>query len=159
MAFVRSLEELVRVLAQGRVAHALDAAAHELELPSHADLPGGLVIRWETRVPFVSVRHLLFDNLPVDRTADLETAVARVNHHIDVSGFNLDHLRRRLYYRVSIPAFAGVDSDDLNRVAKGVIANAREFAPAFGAVIAGRAGAEVAQIYKDLAQSRAAHFA
>ncbi len=159
MPLVRSFDELVRVLGVARVPHRANHDTREVELPSHTDLPGALVMQWASRVPFVVVRHALFEHLPADRLAELETAIARVNHHIDVSGFNLDHLRRRLYYRVSVPAFDGIDPELLSRVAKGVIANAVEFATSFGAVIAGRPGSEIAQIYRDVATSRAAMFA
>ncbi|MCB9562026.1 MAG: hypothetical protein H6708_16605 [Kofleriaceae bacterium] len=158
MPVVHSFDEFVSALEKLKVPHRAVVSSREVELQSNTALPGPLVFRWETSVPFVTVRQYVLEDLPAERMDELEHAVVRVNHHLPVTGFGLDHLRRRLYYRVATPVFAGVDVDVLNRLAKGVLANAKEFAASFQAVASGRAGAEIAEIYKDYAQSRAAHF-
>lgn len=159
MGLIRTFGDLVRVLEEGAIPHRSHADAHVVELPSPDELPGPVTVGFSPRVPFVVVRQVMFDNLAVDRLPDLEAAIARVNHHLDAGGFSVDHLRRRLEYRVSVPLFDGISADALGKIARGVIANAREFATTFGAVIAGRPGAEVAQIYKDVAHARATRFA
>lgn len=68
------------------------------------------------------MRQYLLDDVPADRLTELERAVTRVNHHLEVPGFGLDHLRRRVYFKLAAPVFAGIDTDTLNRLAKGALA-------------------------------------
>lgn len=159
MGAIRTYSDLVRVLEQGAIPHRSHPDAHMVELPSPDELPGAVTITFSTRVPFVVVRQILFEHLAADRLPDLETAIVRINHHVEAGGFSLDHLRRRLEFRVTAPLFDGLSPEAVSKIARGVIANAREFATTFGAVIAGRPGAEVAQIYKDVAHARATRFA
>jgi hypothetical protein len=158
MTVVHSFDALVDALTNLGVAHRAVVEAREIELQVPGGLPGPLTIRWEKSVPFVSVYQHVLDDLPAARMGELETAVTRVNHHLEVPGFGLDHDQRRLYFRSSAPAFAGVEVDTLNRLARGVLANAKEFAASFAAIVSGRAGLEIAEIYKGYAQSREARF-
>ena len=150
MALVRTFDDLVRALEATDTSHRANRSTREIAFPTKSKLPGSLVLRFERGAPFVGVRHVVVEQIPSDRFGDLEIALAHVNHQLDVSGFNLDHARAQLYYRISVPMFDGVDSELLNQVARGVLGNALEFAPAFTAVIAGRRGAEISEIYKEL---------
>ncbi len=158
MAVVHTFDEFVAALEAMKVPHRAILATRELELQGGTSLPGPIIFRWEMNVPFVTVRQYLLDDVPADRLTELERAVTRVNHHLEVPGFGLDHLRRRVYFKLAAPVFAGIDTDTLNRLAKGALANAKEFAASFQAVANGRPGADIAEIYKDYAQSRDAHF-
>ena len=150
MALVRTFDDLVRALEATATSHRANPQTREIAFPTKSALPGSLMLRFEGGAPFVGVRHLVAEHIPLDRLGELETAIAHTNHQLDVSGFNLDHARAQLYYRISVPLFDGVDSELLNQVARGVVGNAIQFAPAFAAVIAGRRGAEIAEIYKEL---------
>jgi hypothetical protein len=158
MALVHTFDEFAAALEKMKVPHRAILATRELELQSHTSLPGPLTFRFEKNVPFITVRQYLLDDVPEDRMTELERAVTRVNHHLEVPGFGLDHLRRRLYFKLAAPVMNGIEVDTLNKLAKGVLANAKEFAASFQAVASGRPGTEIAEIYKDYAQSRAAHF-
>ena len=158
MTVVHTFDEFVASLEAMKVPHRAILATREVELQGGTSLPGPISFRWEKNVPFVTVRQYLLDDIPAERIPDLERAVTRVNHHLEVPGFVLDHLRRRVYFKLAAPVFTGIDVDTLNRLAKGVLANAKEFAASFQAVVNGRPGENIAEIYKDYAQSRDAHF-
>lgn len=156
MGTIRTFADLVCALEARTVAHQARPRARLVELPSPADLPGPVTIAFAPRARFVTVRQGLFDHLAVDRLPELEAAVARINHHVDAPGFALDHLRRRLYARMALPLFDGIDADHLGHVTRAVVASASEFQPSFGAVIAGRPGRDIAQIYKQFSHARRA---
>jgi putative sensory transduction regulator len=155
---VHTFEEFVQVLEGKRVPHRAYASARLVELESGSPLPGPLQIKWETKVSFINVGNLVLRDIPQDRLRELETAVARINHHLPVLGFGLDTLGRVLYFRVAVPVFAdGINPDTLDQLAKGVIGNATEFMSSFGAVVQGRPGDEVTEIHKQITHSRNPH--
>lgn len=158
MPIVRSTDDLARVLAGLGVPHYVSAATRELTLNSNIGLPGGVVIRWGTKSPFVSVHHAVIEEIPKDRMLDVEHALVRVNHQLDVPGFGLDTLRHVLYYRTTTPAYGGVESGLIDRLAKGVMANAKELLPSFQAVVAGKPGALIHDVYRQFAHARDVQF-
>lgn len=150
MATIRRYEDLARALEASDTSHRANPSTREIAFPTRSRLPGPILVRFERNAPFLGIRQVMVEGIPADRFADLEIALAHVNHQVDVSGFNLDHARGQLYYRVSIPLFdAGIEAEDINRVARGVLGNALEFEPAFTAVVKGRKGAEISEVYRD----------
>lgn len=145
---VRSYEELLGLFVKLGVAAQPDNSHHDIALASRGRLPASVVLRWEQKVPFVTVRQTVLEDIPHDRMADITTAVARANHHLPVLGFGIDSQRHALYYRVAVPAFDGVDSDLLNTVSRGVLRTCEEFVDAFQAVVNGRSGVDIEEIYK-----------
>jgi hypothetical protein len=158
MAIVRSIEDLARVLAELDVPHYVSAATRELTLNSNIGLPGGVVIRWGTKAPFVSIQHAVIEEIPKERMLDVEHALVRVNHQLDVLGFGLDTLRHVLYYRTTTPAYGGVESGLIDRLAKGVMANAKELLASFQAVVAGKSGTAIHDLYRQFAHAREVQF-
>jgi hypothetical protein len=131
------------------VPHRVDIEGKVIELPCDGPpLFGNIFLRWDGEVPFVTFRQVIVEDIPPNRLPEVETAVVRLNDLLDVPGFNLSHAERQLYYKVSVPAFEGVDPDVLGRVGAGVLNNVKEFAEAFRAVIGGRPGADVARLYE-----------
>ncbi len=147
MAALSSFDDLVAFLARENVPHDIDREAQVVELPTNeASLPGRLYLRWEKHVPFINMVQFVAIDVPVARIAELERAIARLNNKLDVPGFGLDDANRRLYNRTCIPVPAGIEPALLNQLGLGCITQAKQFAPAFRAVIDGKPGADILAI-------------
>jgi hypothetical protein len=159
MAPVTTFQQLVAFLVENNFPHGADAAAQIVELPSNAaPLPGNLYIRWETKIPFIQIIHLVIDNLPADRLKELETAVVVLNNALELPGFGVEHANRRLYCRFTVPVIPpeGISSTTLNQLGMACVAHARDFLAAFQAVVAGRPGSEIVNLAREAAQAKAA---
>ena len=152
MPVVHTFEELVKYLTDNKIGFAHDAETQSLELPSQASPPliGNLYIRWEKQVPFIQIIHFMAEDVPEDRTRELETAIVRLDNSFEIGGFGFDHANRRLYCRLTIPAFPadGINPDTINQVGNGITRVAVEFIDVFKDVINGKPGDQVIEIYK-----------
>lgn len=158
MANLTKFEQLVAFLNENKFPHKVDVAQQVVELPSNAaPLPGNLYVKWEKTVPFLQVIHFMIEDVPEDRVRELETAIVRLNNLLEVGGFGFDHATRRLYCRLTAPAFPndGIDPVTLNQLGTGCVRNAREFYDALRAVVDGMPGDQIADAYTKLVQSRA----
>jgi hypothetical protein len=159
MASVTTFQELVAFLVDNSFPHAVDASAQIVELPSKgAPLPGNLYIRWETKIPFVQIIHLMIDAIPPERIKDVETAIVTLNNALELPGFGLDHANRRLYCRFTVPVLPpeGITTVTLNRLSMGCVGHARDFLSAFQAIVRGEPGASIVRLAQEAAQARAA---
>lgn len=154
VSFTRSLEDLITILSEQGVPHRAELPNRMLYLEAASGLPGPIAIHWQPQVPFLTVTQLVLREVPGVRIAELERAIVRANHHVQVPAFGFDHRRSDLYYRVAAPVYVGIDSNIVDRLARGVIATAKEFSSSFQAVVDGRAGADFADIYRSYAQLR-----
>src|SRR5262249_36551578 len=159
MAAITTFEQLLAFLDHNRIEYRADAPRLTVEVPSNATpLPGNLFVKWDAKLPVVQLVHFMIDDVPEERMGELEAAVARVNHRVESSGFGLDHERRRLYCRSTVPNYPpeGINPMTLNRIATGRVRGARELLEAFREVVGGKAGAEVLEIHRVIVQARRA---
>ncbi len=157
MAAVHTFEQLVTFLNDNKFPYKMDPAHQVLELPSKAaPMPGNLYIKWEKTVPFLQLIQFMIENVPEARIADVLEAIARLNNKLEVGGFGFDHDRRRLYCRLTVPVFApdGINPTTLNQIGAGVVRNAKEFVEPLRAVVEGKPGAEVEDLYRQIVRSR-----
>lgn len=158
MAAVHNFEELVTFLNENKVQFRHDSAQQVIELPSQSPpLVGNLYMRWEKSVPFIQVIQFMVENVPADRVREVETAIARLNNTLEVGGFGIDHAQRRLYCRMTVPCFQpdGINPIAINQLGNGIVRNALEFLDVFQAIIGGKPGDQVVEIYKEISAKRA----
>ncbi|HKA89705.1 MAG TPA: hypothetical protein VKE22_18710 [Haliangiales bacterium] len=152
-----TFQELLAFLVDNKFPHAADPATQVIELPSKAaPLPGNLFIRWETKIPFLQIIHLMIEGVPPERIPDVETAIAILNNAVELPGFGLDHANRRLYCRFTVPAFPpeGISPATLNRLGTICVAQARDFLPAFQAVVGGQPGNQIIRLAQEAARAK-----
>jgi len=157
MAAVHTFDELVKFLTENNVQFRSDPQAWVMELPTQSPpLVGNLYVRWEKAVPFLQIIQFMVDGVPAERVHDVETAIIRLNNTLEVGGFGFDHTARRLYCRMTIPVFQpdGINPIAINQLGNGIVRNALEFLEVFQAVIGGKSGETVVDIYKALAEKR-----
>lgn len=144
MRRLTTFDELVAFVTENKLPHKLDREARVLELPANeATLPGDLYMRWEPQLPFVTLIQFVIMDVPGSRIADLERAIVVLNNKLDFGTFGMDEPSRRLYHRVTVPVHEGIDPTVLNQFGFGCVKQARQYAPAFRAVVDGKPGAEI----------------
>ena len=157
MPGLTTFDQLLSFLAENKFPHAVDRAHQVVELPSKAaPLPGNLLIRWETRLPFVQFIQFMIDDVPAARLPDLEAAVARINCALELPGVGIDHARSRLFFRLTMPVFApeGIAPTTFHRMGQACVAQARDLYDAFKAVVDGQPGAEIERIAREKRAAR-----
>ena len=157
MPGLTTFDQLLSFLAENKFPHAVDRAHQVVELPSKAaPLPGNLLIRWEKRLPFVQFIQFMIDDVPAARIQELEGAIARINCALEVPGVGLDHARRRLYFRLTMPVFApeGIAATTFHRMGQACVAQAKDLHAAFQAVVDGNPGAEIERIAREKRAAR-----
>jgi hypothetical protein len=152
---LRNFEEFFGYLKGQTLILQFDSKRQIVEIPSHAaPLPGNLLMKWEKDLPFLQMVHFMIEKLPPDRVSELEAAIARVNNKLELAGFYIDHDSMRLYSRLIVPVLHGIEAADLNTLAGICVRSGQEFRDTFQAVVDGRPGAEVNQIYLALAEAK-----
>jgi hypothetical protein len=155
-ASILNFQQFVSFLQENSVPHSV-VDAETVEVPSKgAPLPGNLYVKWHSQIPFLQLVHFMYVDVPESRLAELETAIARLNHVLETGGFGIDHKLRRLYCRFTVPCFPpeGITPTTFNQLAHGLVRNAKEFYETFGLVISGRAGSEITDIYTEIVKAR-----
>ncbi|MCB9570526.1 MAG: hypothetical protein H6709_00395 [Kofleriaceae bacterium] len=160
MTRLHSFDDFLAFLDGNQLPHKAAPAQQLVELPSTGPLPGNLFVKWERTVPFLQLIHFMLE-VPADRVADVSEALVRLNNLLEVGGFGFDHGSHRLYCRLTVPVFPadGIDAQTLHQLGTGVVRNAIELLDAFQAVVDGKPGADIEDVYKQIAAARKASMA
>ena len=144
MSALTSFDDLVAFLDANKFPHKLDRAGQVVELPTNdPNLPGNLYLRWDKQLPFIQLIQFVIHDVPAARIADLCRAIVMLNNKIEFPGFGFDDENRRLYNRTVVPVVPSIDPMLLNRLGQGCVKQAQAFAPAFKAVVGGKAGTDI----------------
>jgi hypothetical protein len=147
MRRLTTFDELVAFVTENKLPHKLDREGRVLELPSNDEtVPGDLHMRWEAHLPFVTLIQFVIMDVPAARIADVERAIVILNNKLDFGTFGMDEPSRRLYHRVTVPVHEGIEPTVLNQFGFGCVKQARQYAPAFRAVVDGKPGADILAI-------------
>jgi hypothetical protein len=145
MAQLRSFDDLVAFLVKQDIPHQVDAPNYAVQVTTTPPaLPGVVFVRWEQKIPYIQVMQQLTDVVPDDRVREVETALAHVNDVAMIPGYGYSYQTKVIYYRLSVPIYAGeISSDALDHAMTTVLNNALQLAPALRRVVEGSAGAGV----------------
>ncbi len=136
---IASFADFVALLQEDKVRHSLDESAQIVQIPTRSGpLEGTLFVRWEKHLPYVQVIHPMITDVPADRVATVESALAYINHAIALPGFAYDHDRRFIYNRVCLAVEpSGIDAAFMRTMIMACVNNARDFLLALRGVLAG----------------------
>lgn len=129
-AALASFDDLVALLTHDNVPHQADAAQGRVVIPTESGpLVGEMLLLWEADSPVVQFIHPLDFEVPMERIAAAESAIARINHALVLPGFGLDHDHRYLYYRLSTPRRPDgtLLPDEVERLFRTTVNTARDF--------------------------------
>ena len=157
---IATFRELLTFLDASEVSHRVDEAIQIVELPSSGpELPSSVYLRWERHVPFIQLIQFMLESVPAERIREIETAIVRLDNVLEVGGFGLDHERRHLYCRLTVPVFQpeGIVSTTLVRLVAGVVENAAQYVESFRRVVAGESGDRIVMIVREIEAARNAH--
>lgn len=135
---LRSYDELVAFLAKANVPHQADAANFAVQVATKPPaLPLPVFVRWEQKIPYIQIMQQLSPPIPDDKLREVETAIVHVNDVAMIPGFGFSYANKVIYYRLCIPAYDGVNPDDLDKAMTAVLNNAVQLQNAFRAVVEG----------------------
>lgn len=106
-------------------------------------LQSKLYLRWEDKAPVLQLIVIMSENVPLKRLHELEVACCHANTAIALPGFGIDYTNHNVYNRLTLPTVGGIPVVTLDRMMMSVVTNARDFLPAFNAVISGQNGADI----------------
>jgi len=139
---LHSFEELVAFLNEKKVPHRADATAQAIELATAPPaLPQPVILRWDTKVPFLQVMQPISNPVGDDRIRDLEAAVCRLNDIAMIPGYGFSYAMKVVYYRFAAPRYDNeIGTDTLDRAIGLVVAQAAQVAPAIMKIVEGAQG-------------------
>jgi hypothetical protein len=142
---LHTFDELVAFLNEKKVPHRADASAQAVELATAPPaLPQSVILRWDTKVPFLQVMQPITNPIADDRVREIEAAVCRLNDIAMIPGYGFSYAMKVVYYRFAAPRYDNeIGTDTLDRAVGLVVAQAAQVAPAIMKVIEGAPGDKV----------------
>ncbi len=103
-ALISNFAELVTLLADDSVSHQTEANRNVVMIPTEkGPIDSKMVIRWAETDGYVHFIQPMTIIVPDDRIADVESAIARMNHGMPNPGLGLNHDIGNPYFRMTIP--------------------------------------------------------
>jgi len=142
---LKSADDLAALLAKNGVPHQLDKENGVVQVATRPPaLPVPVIVRFESKIPYINIIQQMSGPIPEDRTREIETAIAHINDVAMIPGYGYSYANKVIYYRNAVPVFGGsIDSDDLDKALTAVLNNAKQLEQALKKVIEGAAGANV----------------
>lgn len=133
-AAIASFEDLVAFLNEEGVPHISDPEHQRVEIASQiGELSGALMLLWgDDSNALIQCVHPLPFTVPEDRIPMIESAIARLNHVLDIAGFGFNHANHILYYRVTLPRrlpSKTVSPEDVRTLCRSTVKMAAQFYP------------------------------
>jgi hypothetical protein len=123
-------ESLVEFLEQEKVPHQVDLDNQKIIFPTKfKTLESELLILWDIKNSLIQCIHLLPFEVPETRITAAESAITWINHELMLPGFGLNHERRFLYYRLSLPLRddASISAEEFQQLVQTCIRTAADF--------------------------------
>lgn len=127
---VAGFDDLVKLFTVGEVTHKADPKTKAIALGVRAgDLEAPMLIRWQDNDGLVQFVQTMPFDIPPERVSAMEHAIVRVNHALAFAGFGMDHTKRRMYFRMSIPfqPRGALEAREVSSYMQGTIAQAKTF--------------------------------
>lgn len=155
---IRSFNELVQCLNRDGVLHQTDNADKTVRIPTQrGSLDSVLLMRWQEQDGVVQFIQGVPLEVPEDKLALAADAVTRLNHALAVPGFDLNHERRLIAYRLYLPIYprGAVSTTEIQAMFRLAVKTASDFMPVLGRVLSGQVKPEdtVAEAQRDFSGS------
>lgn len=158
---IASFADLISLLERDGVPHQSDVAEMMVQIPTQrGPLDSVLLIRWQQSDGVIQFIQGLPLDIADDKLAAAVDAVTRLNHVLAVPGFDVNHNRKILAYRLYLPIYprGAVSSVELQSMFSLAVKTAAELLPVFARVLSGAVKSEdvVADAQKEYARQAAA---
>ena len=155
---IRSFNELVQCLDRDGVLHQTDTADKNVRIPTQrGSLDSVLLMRWQDQDGVVQFIQGVPLEVPEDKLAVAADAITRLNHALAVPGFDLNHERRLIAYRLYLPIYprGSVTTAEIQALFRLAVKTASDFMPVLGRVVSGQIKPEdtVAEAQRDFTGS------
>lgn len=158
---IASFQDLVNLLESDGVPHQSDVAGMMVQIPTQrGTLDSVMLIRWQKDDGVIQFIQALPLTIPDDKLAATVDAVTRLNHVLAIPGFDVNHDRKLLAYRLYLPIYprGAVGATEVQSMFSLTVKSASELLPVLARVVAGQVKPEdvVADAQQEYAKLAAA---
>jgi hypothetical protein len=137
---IASYSELLELLAREGVLHQARTEEKSVTIPTEkGSLDGMLLMRWQDSDGIIQFIQSMPLEIPADKVALVESAIARLNHALALPGFDLNHEYRLLTYRQVLPIYPRgyVHPAEIQAMFRVTVKTASDFLPTLARVLRG----------------------
>jgi hypothetical protein len=137
---IASFADLVHLLERDGVFHQVDVDESTVQIATQrGSLDSVLIIRWQEVDGVVQFIQAVPLEVPASRLAAVVDAVTRLNHVLAIPGFDVNHDRRMLAYRLYLPIYprGAVRAAEIQAMFRLTVKTAADLMPVLARVIAG----------------------
>lgn len=158
---IASFADLIKLLERDGVPHQSDVAEMMVQIPTQrGPLDSVLLIRWQQSDGVIQFIQGIPLEVGDDKLGALVDAVTRLNHVLAIPGFDVNHERKILAYRLYLPIYprGAVSAVELQSMFSLAVKSASELMPVFARILSGAVKPEdaVADAQREYAQQAAA---
>ncbi len=138
---IASFRELVHLLDRDAVFHKADASDMTVQIPTQrGPLDSVLLVRWQESDGVIQFIQAIPLEVPEQRLADVVDAVTRLNHVLAIPGFDVNHARKLLAYRLYLPIYprGAVRASEIQAMFRLTVKTAAELLPVLARVLSGQ---------------------
>lgn len=137
---IASYPDLLELLAREGVLHQARTEEKSVTIPTEKGaLDGMLLMRWQDSDGIIQFIQSLPLEIPTDKIAAMESAIARLNHALALPGFDLNHEYRMLTYRQILPIYPRgyVHPAEIQAMFRVTVKTAADFLPTLARILRG----------------------
>lgn len=137
---ISSFQDLTQLLDRDGVFHKTELADKTVQIPTQrGTLDSVMIVRWQDADGVIQFIQGLPLEVPDDKLGAVVDAVARLNHVLAIPGFDINHQRKILAYRLYLPIYprGSVKSAEIQAMFRLTVKTAADLMPVFSGVIAG----------------------
>lgn len=137
---IASYPDLLELLAREGVLHQARTEEKSVTIPTEKGaLDGMLLMRWQESDGIIQFIQSLPLEIPADKIAAMESAIARLNHALALPGFDLNHEYRMLTYRQILPIYPRgyVHPAEIQAMFRVTVKTAADFLPTLARILRG----------------------
>lgn len=138
---ITSFTDFVHLLERDGVFHKSNVADLTVEIPTQrGTLDSVMLVRWQESDGVMQFIQAIPVEIPDDKVAALVDSVTRLNHVLAIPGFDVNHSRKILAYRLYLPLYprGGVLAAEIQSMFQLTVKTAAELLPVLGRVISGQ---------------------
>lgn len=137
---IANFNDLTQLLDRDGVFHKTDEADLTVQIPTQrGTLDSVILVRWQESdgvIQFIQAVPLAISDEKLPAVVD---AVTRMNHVLAVPGFDMNHARKLLAYRLYLPIYprGSVKAQEIQAMFRLAVKTASDFLPVFARVVSG----------------------